>query len=237
MEAQMKPTILGISASPQKGGKVETLMQEILSASRLPSEIIRLHEIDVGPCTACNGCVPDNVCVLDDDWNMLKQKILDSGAIVLGSWVFSGMVDSSTKAVMERFWSLRHHHQLARGRVGAVAMAGGNPEQANSIADSLLGFMRNNGMAALGKVAAAGANPCLGCDDALDACEYSAVVAQYGMLDRPGLSMYNPIENQLKVLKSARVLGQRLGHKVNFLAARGFSLEPAQYEKTEGAES
>jgi len=45
----MKSMILGISASPQKGGKVETLVEEVLSASRLPSELVRLHDISVGP--------------------------------------------------------------------------------------------------------------------------------------------------------------------------------------------
>ena len=40
-----------------------------------------------------------------------------------------------------------------------------------------------------------------------------------------GTSLYNPIENQLHALKNARVLGQRLGHKVNHLMARGVSAE------------
>ena len=42
------------------------------------------------------------------------------------------------------------------------------------------------------------------------------------MLERIGKSMYNPIENQLAVLKSARVLGERLGHKVTHMRTRGF---------------
>jgi hypothetical protein len=49
--------------------------------------------------------------------------------------------------------------------------------------------------------------------------------------------MYNPIENQLKALKKARILGQRLGHKVRFLADRGFSVEPVRHEKAQGAEN
>ncbi len=233
----MNPTVLGISASPHKGGKVETLVKEILSASGLPSEMVRLHEMRVGPCTACNGCIKDNICVIDDDWKTLREKILASAAVVIGGWAFSGMIDSATKALMERFWSFRHHHQLVRGRAGAVAVAGSNPELTGQLAEMLLAFMRNNGMAALGGVTAAGANPCLGCEDALEACEYSAVVAQYGFLARQGLGMYNPIENQLKALKKARILGQRLGHKVRFLAARGFSVEPSPYSKAQGAEN
>jgi len=85
--------------------------------------------------------------------------------------------------------------------------------------------MRNNGMNPLGKVTAAGANPCLGCPDSLSSCEFSAVVANYGMLERIGKSMYNPIENQMGAMKSARILGQRLGHKVEHLIARGVTGE------------
>jgi multimeric flavodoxin WrbA len=112
----MKSMILGISASPQKGGKVETLVEEVLSASRLPSELVRLHDINVGPCKACNGCWVNNKCVIKDDWKTLRKKILNARALVIGSWAFSGMIDSATKALMERFWSFRHHHLLTQGR-------------------------------------------------------------------------------------------------------------------------
>ena len=219
----MNPRVLGISASPQKGGKVETLVREVLSASRLPSELVHLHELTVGPCKACKGCRADNVCVVDDDWGQLQHKILESTALVMGGWVVSGMIDSATKALMERFWSFRHHRQLTKGKVGAVVVVGSNTNLAGNVADSFMQFMRNYGINALGRVTAAGANPCLGCEDSLGACEYSAVVAQYGLLERIGIGMYNPIENQLGALKTARVLGQRLGHKVKCMVDRGFN--------------
>jgi len=57
----MKTKILGVSASPQKGGKVETLMREVLSSSRLPFEVVRLHELNIKPCKACNGCRGSNL--------------------------------------------------------------------------------------------------------------------------------------------------------------------------------
>jgi len=217
----MKAKVLGISASPHKGGKVETLVAEILAASRLPHELVRLHELQIRPCRACNGCRTENVCVIQDDWNELSKKILDSGALVMGSWAFSGMVDAATKALMERFWAFRHHRQLTRGKVGAAVVVGNNPEMAGNLADALLQFMRNNGFNALGRVTAAGANPCLGCPDSLSACEFSGVVTQYGFLERIGIGTYNPIEHQLGALKSARILGQRIGHKVQHLIRRG----------------
>ena len=217
----MKAKILGISASPQKGGKVETLVQEILSASRLPYEMVRLHELSIKPCKACNGCRSNNLCIMDDDWSELRGKILDSSALVIGSWAFSGMIDSATKAMMERFWSFRHHHQLTRGKLGAAVVVGSNAELAVNLAEALLQFMRNNGMTPLGRVTAAGANPCLGCQDSLDTCEYSGVVANYGLLERIGTGLYNPIENQWGALKSARILGQRVEHKLQRLQARG----------------
>ena len=221
----MKTKVLGISASPQKGGKVEVLIQEVLSASRLPHELVRLHELDIKPCRACHGCRDENVCVINDDWGELRSKILESGALVMGSWAFSGMIDAATKALMERFWSFRHHHQLTRGKLGAAVVVGINPELAGNLADALLQFMRNNGINALGRVTAAGANPCLGCEDSLSPCEYSGVVAQYGLLERIGTGMYNHIETQLGALKSARILGQRIGHKIKGLMARGLTAD------------
>ncbi len=221
----MKPKALGISGSPQKGGKVETLVQEVLSASRLPHELVRLHDLSIWPCKACNGCRADNMCLIADDWGELRRKILDSSALVMGGWAFSGMIDSATKALMERFWSFRHHRQLTRGRLGAAVVVGNNAELAGDLADALLQFMRNYGIMALGRVTAAGANPCLGCEDSLSDCEYSGVVARYGRLERIGIGMYNPIEYQLEALKAARILGQRLGHKVKHMIARGHEAE------------
>jgi multimeric flavodoxin WrbA len=212
--------VLGISASPQRGGKVDTLVQEILSATRLPHELVRLHALALRPCRACHACRTENVCTVDDDWNELSRKIRDAQALVIGGWALAGMLDSATKILMERFWSLRHHVQLARGKLGAAVVVGANPELAGTLADALLQFMRNNGMNPLGRVTAAGANPCLGCEDALQECEYSGVVTQYGLLERVGASMYNPIEHQLAALKSARILGQRIGHKARHLLAR-----------------
>jgi multimeric flavodoxin WrbA len=217
----MHPSVLGISASPQQGGKVDSLVEEVLSAARLPGEMVRLHTLDLRPCKACHACRSTNVCTLDDDWGLLSAKVREATALVLGGWAFAGMIDASTKLLMERFWSLRHHHQLARGKVGVAVVVGANPELAGTLADGLLQFMRNNGMHALGRVTAAGANPCLGCDDALEACEFSGVVTQYGLLERPGKSMYHPLEMQLASRQAARVLGQRIGHKVRHLAARG----------------
>jgi len=216
----MTPKVLGISASPQQGGKVDSLVQEVLSATRLPQEMVRLHTLEIRPCKACSACRAENVCALEDDWGDLSRKILEAGALVLGGWAIAGMIDASTKCLMERFWSLRHHRQLTRGKVGVAVVVGANPELAGTLADALLQFMRNNGIIALGRVTAAGASPCLGCDDALEACEYSGVVTQYGLLERPGRSMYNPLEYQLASLKAARVLGQRIGHKMQHLMAR-----------------
>jgi len=72
----MKPKVLGISASPQKGGKVDTLVQEVLSASRLPHELVRLHALEIRPCKACNACRTDNVCTIEDDWKISATRSL-----------------------------------------------------------------------------------------------------------------------------------------------------------------
>ena len=124
----MPGKILGISGSPQKGGKVETILQEVLRSSRLTPELVRLHEMRIGPCKACNGCRGDNTCILRDDWPELQKKIIASNAVVIGGWAFSGMIDSASKALMERFWSFRHHRQLTRGKIGGAVVVGNNLE-------------------------------------------------------------------------------------------------------------
>jgi len=50
----MQPQILGISGSPIKDSNADRLVQAVLDSSDLKSEFVKLSNINVRPCLACN---------------------------------------------------------------------------------------------------------------------------------------------------------------------------------------
>ncbi len=59
----MKPQIIGLSGSPIKNSNTDRLIQAVLESSGLPSEFVKLSNINVRPGIACLGCKKDNVCM------------------------------------------------------------------------------------------------------------------------------------------------------------------------------
>ena len=53
--------VLGIAGSPRKGQTTEKLVQEVLSAVGVETELVSLAGKNIGPCIACLACVEDNV--------------------------------------------------------------------------------------------------------------------------------------------------------------------------------
>ena len=80
------PEILGICGSARKRGSTSLLLQELLSATGMESELIFLSDLKIGFCTGCLSCRKNNgKCPQDDDMQLILDKSLSSKAIVLGS--------------------------------------------------------------------------------------------------------------------------------------------------------
>lgn len=88
--------VLGISGSPVKKGNVEALLDIMLDAvSNKPgvsAEAVHLSQLEVGGCVHCNFCVrkqePGKYCALDDDAQMIFEKMEAADIIVLATPVY-----------------------------------------------------------------------------------------------------------------------------------------------------
>ncbi len=137
----MQPQIIGISGSPIKESNTDRLVQAVLHSSGLESEFIKLSSINVRPCLACKKCIPDNVCKVNDDFPKLAEKIKTAKALVIGGYIPYSQIDGFTKALLERFWSLRHQKNLLKGKLGATILAGCAPEPLAAVNQSLAAEM------------------------------------------------------------------------------------------------
>ena len=79
-------TVLGICGSARKKGSTATLLQEVLNAIEVDSEIIYLSDLNIKFCLGCRKCMKqEGRCVIEDDMAELSDKLLAAKAIVVAS--------------------------------------------------------------------------------------------------------------------------------------------------------
>jgi len=73
------PRILGIAASPRKGGNTDLLLREVLTAAReagADTNLVAARDLAMRPCIECNGCQKTGRCVLRDDMTGVFAQLL-----------------------------------------------------------------------------------------------------------------------------------------------------------------
>ncbi|MCG8636434.1 MAG: flavodoxin family protein [Desulfobacterales bacterium] len=210
----MQAKILGISGSPVKDSNTDRLIQAVLDSSGLESEFIKLSSINVRPCLACKRCVPDNLCKVNDDFPELAEKIKTAKALVIGGYIPYSQIDGFTKALLERFWSLRHQTNLLKGKLGATVLTGCAPEPLAAVNQSLAAEMTEyENMDLIGQLTVPGNIPCAFCGKG-DECEMSGVKQ---LLD-PGIKAsdirYTGVEDQQDIWKEAIGIGRQMGDRL-----------------------
>ena len=101
--------ILGVSASPHKGGTTDRPVCEVLeggegAGAECETEFVSLAGLEVRACTACLGCVEDNVCVIKDDMADLREKIVNADAYVIGAPNYFSTANAAAHCFMERWY-------------------------------------------------------------------------------------------------------------------------------------
>jgi len=203
--------VLGISGSPVKNSNTDRLVKTVLEATGLDYEFIKLSEYDIHPCRACLGCAKDNICRQKDDWHIVENKIKECAALVIGGYPTYGTLDSRTKMLTERMYSMHHQRMLNKGKIGAAVAVGvgrGIPS-VDQAADQIAAFMQMEGINVIGKVSGTGNISCLSCGYG-GACGISGVPLLFGEGAVPSRDKYTAIEDQKDVIEKAKEIGQKI---------------------------
>lgn len=203
--------IVGISGSPVKNSNTDRLVKTILDATGLPSEFVKLSKMNVRPCIACKGCVSDNLCKVKDDFPALAAKIRKARAVIIGGYIPYGQIDGFTKALLERFWSMRHIHNILKGKLCATVLTGLSPESLDNVNKALAAELKDyEHMELVGQLSVQGNLPCLTCGEG-DSCEMSNVKVMFGPDAKTSDHGYLRVEDQTMVLVEAIRIGNRIG--------------------------
>ncbi|MBC8374120.1 MAG: flavodoxin family protein [Planctomycetes bacterium] len=210
----MSIEVLGISGSPIENSNTDRIIHAMLDATGLECEFVKLSKINVRPCLACKKCVPDNVCKVNDDFPELAEKIKEAGALIIGAYLPYKQIDAFTKALLERFWSLRHLTNLLGGKLCATVIIHLTEDAGESVRQSLatqLGEMER--MELVGQVMVKGNLPCFTCGVG-DECEMSGIQRRYGQDTRSSDYTYSRAEDQKEVWEEAINIGRLIGQRM-----------------------
>lgn len=141
-----KVKILGVSATPIKGGNCEYLVAEALRAAEeegfAQGEVLRLADYNIKFCAGCDGCVRrvnklhkemgvdtwplpvrEYNCNLQDDMEVIHRKLLECHGLIVGAPVYILTVPAQFKVFIDRCRTFVHDQRL-RGKVaGNIAVA------------------------------------------------------------------------------------------------------------------
>lgn len=124
----MKQTEILIG-SPRKNGNTSYLskyLSDLLNASGTSASLTYLYDYEVKPCVDCRSCKKNDLrCVLDDDANLLYEKMENADVIVFGTPIYWFGPTAKMKLVIDRLRPYFVNKKLA-GKNGAVILSAGS---------------------------------------------------------------------------------------------------------------
>ncbi|MBW4055671.1 MAG: flavodoxin family protein [Proteobacteria bacterium] len=121
--------ILAIIASPRgMHGNTGRLLDEVLAGvekSGAETEILSLKTLNVLPCVACDVCHKTGFCNINDDYEVIKEKLLACDGFILASPNYIFSVTAQMKALFDRCNGLIHCMALEGKYAAMVETSGG----------------------------------------------------------------------------------------------------------------
>jgi multimeric flavodoxin WrbA len=203
----MSLKILGVSGSPVPNSNTDRAVKAVLKASGFKSEFVKLSDITVRPCRACKRCVEDNICKQEDDFPALASKVLEASALVIGAYCPYRSLDASTKAFLERLWSMRHQNNLNEGMLVVIVVTGVIKPFAKLVSDTIAHEMAMEKMKVIETILIRGNVPCLTCGRGSE-CKMSGVPLLFGKGKKASSDLCIRVEDQSDVQKQIIQAGE-----------------------------
>ena len=100
---------IAIQTSPNKSGLTASLAQAVLNGvqeSGSSTELIHLNHCNIKSCIACDTgwgqCREIGTCILEDDFEALRQKVVEADALVFATPVYFGGLSESAIRFLDR---------------------------------------------------------------------------------------------------------------------------------------
>jgi len=102
--------IVAVYGSPRRRGNTASLLKAAAAGAREDAgaqvEEIVLRDLKMSPCLEIYGCKQAGRCVIEDDFQWVREHLLEAKGLILASPVFFYTVSAHTKILMDRCQSL-----------------------------------------------------------------------------------------------------------------------------------
>jgi multimeric flavodoxin WrbA len=206
--------ILGIAGSTRGSEKsgVEKLVTTVLENTGCGYDLVSLRGRKISGCIACLGCIKDNICKVHDDVALLRDKIVEADAYVIGAPNYYSTLNAVTHAFMERWFQFRHQEgNLLWGKLAVAVGVGGT--SGTYPADELEKFFLYNFIETVAKVSGQGAASCFSCGYG-ETCKVGIPTLLYGPGVKITESMIPDVSKQPDVMSAAAEAGMFLGKRL-----------------------
>ena len=113
----MNLKVLGISASPRVEGSSDLLLRQALAGAAstgASTEYIGLRDFSIAPCDESNACYATGKCRIQDDFQIVLQKMFDADRLVFATPVFFMTVCAQAKLLIDRCQCLWAHKYVLK---------------------------------------------------------------------------------------------------------------------------
>ena len=155
--------IVGISAG--RHGKVtESLVRAILEGAGGDGEFISLSGKLIRPCIACNECVKNNRCTLEDDLQEVLERCYEAEAIVFGAPNYWDHMNALGQAFWERACFSGRHNSVfpLEGKLGVIAAVAGTGH-GTPVVNDIAAYFKDARIHTVGDISVQGEDPCFTC--------------------------------------------------------------------------
>jgi multimeric flavodoxin WrbA len=109
--------VLGISTSPRQNSNSDLLLRQALAGAESAGaeiEYISLRDLNIAPCIECNSCYKKGACVVEDDYQMISAKMLETDRLIFATPIFFMTVCAQAKALIDRCQCLWAHKYVLK---------------------------------------------------------------------------------------------------------------------------
>jgi multimeric flavodoxin WrbA len=125
------PRVLIVSASPRPAGNSAVLAGEAARGAAdagATVRTVRLADMAISPCRACNGCRKTGAkgCVQDDDMTALHPDVRAADAVLIASPVYWFTMSAQAKIFLDRLYAFgaKNYRELKGKRAGVILTSG-----------------------------------------------------------------------------------------------------------------
>lgn len=151
--------ILVITGSPRRNGNSNTLADYFIKgAEEAGHNVVRFDSAfkNVHPCIACDKCGSSGECVFKDDFEFVKNHIVDADAVVFATPMYYFGISAQIKTVIDRFYSINGQITHPKKAVLLMSYADTSSKEAEPIISHYETMIRYLSWTDAGKVIASG---------------------------------------------------------------------------------